>query len=137
MNNNATVENTLHNRVDELITYSARINTPKYMTDITINYTPPKLRTILISDLIYTYKMCESTAFKVPSWETKRNSIACFRYCLKHLGMTEDMDTRYLGGRHPKTGLPLGKHLIRTMPESFQRVKVAKSLFSKAWLSFT
>ena len=136
MNNNATVENSLHNRVDGLVKHASRINTPKYMTNISINYTAPKLRTILISDLIYTYKMCESTAFKVPSWETKRNSIACFRYCLKHLGMTEDMDTRYLGGRHPKTGLPLGKHLIRTMPESFQRVKVAKSLFSKGMVEF-
>ena len=88
MNNNAIAENALHNNEVVLRNCCSFNNTPKYMT-VSINYTAPKLKTILISDLIYTYKMSESTAFKVPSWETKRNSIACFRFCMKHLGMTE------------------------------------------------
>ena len=78
-------------------------STPLNLNNITLNYTPAPKQVILISELIYAYKSCESTLFRVPNWNTKGNCISNFRYVLKILGMTEDMDTRYLGGRHPKS----------------------------------
>ena len=88
----------LANRVDQLQVNSQLTHTPRNL-NITLNYTPAPKQVILISELIYAYKSCESTLFRVPNWNTKGNCISNFRYVLKILGMNEDMDTRYLGGR--------------------------------------
>ena len=133
VNNPNSQKNTLQKNRNILVNSAQLIQTPRRVTNITLNYTPPKLRTILISELIYAYKDCESSLFRVPNWESKSNAIVNFRWCMKLLGMTEDMDTRYLGGRHPKSGLTLIKHLLSiTEPHEACRIKTAKSLFSKS-----
>ena len=111
-------------------------STPLKLNNITLNYTPAPKQVILISELIYAYKSCESTLFRVPNWNTKGNCISNFRYVLKILGMTEDMDTRYLGGRHPKSGLVIPKHYLQVHPEGNERMRSAKSLFSKGMVDW-
>ena len=83
--NTLHIKENLHNRV---------LTPIKLNNNITLNYIPAPKQVILISELVYAYKDCESTLFQVPSWKTKRNCISNFRYVLKILGMTEDMDTR-------------------------------------------
>jgi hypothetical protein len=113
----------LNNRVN--------INNHPMTENITLNFVPKPKRTITISELIFAYKSCESTLFRVPTWNSKRSCISSFRYVLKYLGITEDQDTRYLGGRHPKTGLVIPKHYLQTNPQGWSRLHVAKSLFSR------
>ena len=80
----------LANRVDQLQLNSQLTHTPRKLNNnITLNYIPVPKQVILISELIYAYKDCESTLFQCPSWKTKRNCISNFRYVLKILGMTE------------------------------------------------
>jgi len=50
---------------------------------------------------------------------------------LKDLEMNEDMDTRYLGGTHPKYNLTLPAHYAQVFPEHKERLRRAKSLFSR------
>jgi len=54
-----------------------------------------------------------------------------FRLVLKDLEMNEDMDTRYLGGTHPKYNLTLPAHYAQVFPEHKERLRRAKSLFSR------
>lgn len=137
VNNPITEEISLQKNRNILVNNTLLPQSPRRVTNITLNYTPPKLRTILISELIYAYKDCESSLFRVPNWESKSNAIVNFRWCMRLLGMTEDMDTRYLGGRHPKSGLTLIKHLLNiTEPHEACRIKTAKSLFSKSMVEY-
>tara|TARA_R110000824_G_C15144312_1_gene670333 strand:+ start:151 stop:888 length:738 start_codon:yes stop_codon:yes gene_type:complete len=50
--------------------------------------------------------------------------------------MSLDLDTRYLGGRHPESGLILPKHFLRNFPEGAQRLKLSKSLFSRGMIEW-
>jgi integrase len=52
------------------------------------------------------------------------------------LEMSLDLDTRYLGGRHPESGLILPKHFLRNFPEGAQRLKLSKSLFSRGMIEW-
>ena len=111
--------------------------TPRNMSNnIVLNYEKPPARTILLSELIYAYKDCRSTSFNVPNYETQRNCANAFRYVLDKLGMSLDLDTRYLGGRHPESGLILPKHFLRNFPEGAQRLKLSKSLFSRGMIEW-
>lgn len=110
---------------------------PRSMPDnIVLNYEKPPARTILLSELIYAYKDCRSTSFNVPKYETMRNCANAFKYVLKKLEMSLDLDTRYLGGRHPKSGLILPKHFLRNFPEGADRLKLSKSLFSRGMIEW-
>ena len=111
--------------------------TPRNMpNNIVLNYEKPPARTILLSELIYAYKDCRSTSFAVPKYETQRNCANAFKYVLKKLEMSLDLDTRYLGGRHPKSGLILPKHFMRNFPEGNERLKLSKSLFSRGMIEW-
>jgi integrase len=110
---------------------------PRSMPDnIVLNYEKPQARTILLSELIYAYKDCRSTSFNVPKYETMRNCANAFKYVLKKLEMSLDLDTRYLAGRHPKSGLILPKHFLRNFPEGADRLKLSKSLFSRGMIEW-
>ncbi len=116
---------------------STSLNTPRNMSNnIVLNYEKPPARTILLSELIYAYKDCRSTSFAVPKYETQRNCANAFKYVLKKLEMSLDLDTRYLGGRHPKSGLILPKHFMRNFPEGNERLKLSKSLFSRGMIEW-
>ena len=67
VNNPNPQKNTLQKNRNLLVNTTQLTQTPRRVTNITLNYTPPKLRTILISELIYAYKDCESSLFRVPN----------------------------------------------------------------------
>jgi integrase len=104
--------------------------------NIVLNYEKPPARTILLSELIFAYKDCRSTSFNVPKYETMRNCANAFKYVMDKLEMSLDLDTRYLGGRHPESGLILPKHFLRNFPEGAQRLKLSKSLFSRGMIEW-
>mgnify|MGYP003138975673 FL=1 len=129
--------NTLHTNTIDLDKRGIFQHTPKNMSNnIVLNYEKPQARTILLSELIYAYKDCRSTSFKVPKYETQRNCANAFKYVLKKLEMSLDLDTRYLGGRHPESGLTLPKHFLRNFPEGADRLKLSKSLFSRGMIEW-
>ena len=125
----------LHTSTIDLDTRGFIPQAPRNMpNNIVLNYEKPPARTILLSELIYAYKDCRSTSFAVPKYETQRNCANAFKYVLKKLEMSLDLDTRYLGGRHPKSGLILPKHFMRNFPEGNERLKLSKSLFSRGMI---
>ena len=127
----------LHKKLSSIDKRSILSDTPRNMSNnIVLNYEKPPARTILLSELIYAYKDCRSTSFNVPNYETQRNCANAFRYVLDKLGMSLDLDTRYLGGRHPESGLILPKHFLRNFPEGAQRLKLSKSLFSRGMIEW-
>ena len=100
-------------------------------TPIVLNFVAPPLRVVQISELIYTYLDCKAVNFTPPAYKTMRACAGIFRLVLKDLGMNEDMDTRYLGGTHPKYNLTLPAHYAQVFPEHKERLRRAKSLFSR------
>ena len=109
-------------------------NTPRNMTNSTIvlDFVPPPLRYVKISELIYTYKDCTAQNFTPPA---HKQMVACansFVNVMTDMDMDIDNDdTRYLGGTHPKYNLTLPEHYSRCFPESQSRLHRCKSLFSK------
>ena len=106
-------------------------------TTIQLDFVPPPLRYVKISELISTYMDCRSTKFKPPAHETMLVRRGALLLILKDLEMNPDeYDTRYLGGTHPKYNLPLPEHYARCFPNSKGRLKNAKPIFGKdmcAW----
>lgn len=100
-------------------------------TSIVLDFVAPPLRVVQISELIYTYLDCKAVNFTPPSYKTMRACAGIFRLVLKDLGMNESMDTRYLGGTHPKYNLTLPAHYAQVFPEHKERLRRAKSLFSR------
>ena len=98
---------------------------------IVLDYQAPPLRVIPISELIFTYMDCRAVNFTPPSYKTMKACAGIFRLVLKDLGMTTDMDTRYLGGTHPQYNLTLPAHYAQLFPEHKERLRRAKSLFSR------
>ena len=101
-------------------------------TPILLDFVPPPLRVVQISELIYTYKDCRATNFTPPA---HKQMVACansFVNVMTDMDMDIDNDdTRYLGGTHPKYNLTLPEHYSRCFPESQSRLHRCKSLFSK------
>jgi len=110
-------------------TYNPTIKMPN--TTIALDYQAPPLRVIPIHELIYTYMDCRAVNFTPPAWKTMKACAGIFRLVLKDLGMTTDMDTRYLGGTHPQYNLTLPAHFAQVFPEHKERLRRAKSLFSR------
>ena len=110
-------------------TYNPTIN--MLNTPIALDYQAPPLRVIPIHELIYTYMDCRAVNFTPPSYKTMKACAGIFRLVLKDLGMTTDMDTRYLGGVHPQYNLTLPAHYAQVFPEHKERLRRAKSLFSR------
>jgi len=54
-----------------------------------------------------------------------------FKLVLADLGMNVEMDTRYLGGTHPQYNLTLPAHYAQVFPQHKERLRRAKSLFSR------
>ena len=100
-------------------------------TPIVLDFVAPPLRVVQISELIYNYLDCKAVNFTPPSYKTMRACAGIFRLVLKDLEMNEDMDTRYLGGTHPKYNLTLPAHYAQVFPEHKERLRRAKSLFSR------
>ena len=100
-------------------------------TPIVLNFVAPPLRVVQISELIYNYLDCKAVNFTPPSYKTMKACAGVFRLVLKDLEMNEDMDTRYLGGTHPKYNLTLPAHYAQVFPEHKERLRRAKSLFSR------
>ena len=100
-------------------------------TPIQLNFVAPPLRVVQISELIYNYLDCKAVNFTPPAYKTMRSCAGVFRLVLKDLEMNEDMDTRYLGGTHPKYNLTLPAHYAQVFPEHKERLRRAKSLFSR------
>lgn len=129
--------NALHTSRIDLDNRGHLPQTPRTMSNnIVLNYEKPPARTILLSELIFAYKDCRSTSFNVPKYETMRNCANAFKYVMDKLEMSLDLDTRYLGGRHPESGLILPKHFLRNFPEGAQRLKLSKSLFSRGMIEW-
>jgi len=129
--------NALHTSRIDLDNRGHLPRTPRTMSNnIVLNYEKPPARTILLSELIFAYKDCRSTSFNVPKYETMRNCANAFKYVVEKLEMSLDLDTRYLGGRHPESGLILPKHFLRNFPEGAQRLKLSKSLFSRGMIEW-
>ena len=129
--------NALHTSRMDLDNRGHLPQTPRTMSNnIVLNYEKPPARTILLSELIFAYKDCRSTSFNVPKYETMRNCANAFKYVVEKLEMSLDLDTRYLGGRHPESGLILPKHFLRNFPEGAQRLKLSKSLFSRGMIEW-
>ena len=103
---------------------------------VILNYEPAPLRVVQIKEVQYAYLDCESTQFLVPSWKTKKNVINTFNNILKEIGMTPEMDTRYLGGRHPKTRLTMPEHFLHVVPHGHARMRAAKGLFSEGMIGW-
>ena len=106
MNNQAlqTPSRSLEQRSPKLPTFRMT-NTP-----IVLDFVAPPLRVVQISELIYNYLDCKAVNFTPPSYKTMKACAGIFRLVLKDLEMNEDMDTRYLGGTHPKYNLTLPAH---------------------------
>jgi integrase len=100
-------------------------------TPIVLDFVAPPLRVVQISELIYNYLDCKAVNFTPPSYKTMKACAGIFRLVLKDLEMNEDMDTRYLGGTHPKYNLTLPAHYAQVFPENKERLRRAKSLFSR------
>ena len=100
-------------------------------TPLVSNFVAPPLRVVQISELIYNYLDCKAVNFTPPAYKTMRACAGIFRLVLKDLEMNEDMDTRYLGGTHPKYNLTLPAHYAQVFPEHKERLRRAKSLFSR------
>ena len=100
-------------------------------TPIVLDFVAPPLRVVQISELIYTYLDCKAVNFTPPAYKTMKACAGVFRLVLKDLEMNEDMDTRYLGGTHPKYNLTLPAHYAQVFPEHKERLRRAKSLFSR------
>ena len=101
-------------------------------TTIQLDFVPPPLRYVPISELISTYMDCRSTKFKPPNHETMLVRRGALLLILKDLEMNPDVDdTRYLGGTHPMYNLTLPEHYARCFPHSEGRLKNAKSIFGK------
>ena len=100
-------------------------------TPIVLDFVAPPLRVVDISEIIYTYLDCRAVNFTPPSYKTMKACAGIFRLVLKDLGMNESMDTRYLGGTHPKYNLTLPAHYAQVFPEHKERLRRAKSLFSR------
>jgi hypothetical protein len=100
-------------------------------TPIQLNFVAPPLRVVKISELIYTYMDCRAVNFTPPAYKTMKACAGIFRLVLKDLGMNVDMDTRYLGGTHPQYNLTLPAHYAQVFPEQKERLRRAKSLFSR------
>ena len=101
-------------------------------TPIELNFVAPPLRVIPISELIFTYMDCRAVNFTPPAYKTMKACAGIFRLVLKDLGMSVDMDTRYLGGTHPQYNLTLPAHYAQVFPEHKERLRRAKSLFSRS-----
>ena len=100
-------------------------------TPIVLDFVAPPLRVVDISEIIYTYMDCRAVNFTPPSYKTMKACAGIFRLVLKDLGMNVDMDTRYLGGTHPQYNLTLPAHYAQVFPEHKERLRRAKSLFSR------
>ena len=100
-------------------------------TPIQLDFVAPPLRVVQISELIYNYLDCNAVNFTPPSYKTMKACAGIFRLVIKDLEMNEDMDTRYLGGTHPKYNLTLPAHYAQVFPEHKERLRRAKSLFSR------
>lgn len=100
-------------------------------TPIQLDFVAPPLRVVQISELIYTYLDCKAVNFTPPSYKTMKACAGVFTLVLKDLEMNKDMDTRYLGGTHPKYNLTLPAHYAQVFPEHKERLRRAKSLFSR------
>ena len=100
-------------------------------TPIVLDFVAPPLRVVQISELIYNYMDCKAVNFTPPAYKTMKACAGIFRLVLKDLEMNEDMDTRYLGGTHPKYNLTLPAHYAQVFPEHKERLRRAKSLFSR------
>ena len=100
-------------------------------TPILLDFVPPPLRVVQISELIYTYKDCTATNFTPPAHAQLISCANSFVNVITDMGMSVDMDTRYLGGTHPKYNLTLPEHYARCYPETKSRLHRTKSLFSK------
>ena len=122
----------------ESVSFAPQISTPRIMNTphIILDYEPEPLRVVKISEFIYSYMECESTQFLVPKWESKKNTIYTFNNILKVLDMTPDMDTRYMGGRHPKTRLTMPEHYLHIVPNGHARMRASKSLFSEGMIKW-
>jgi hypothetical protein len=113
------------------------VENPNYPTKnmsnstIVLDYQAPPLRVIPISKLIFTYMDCRAVNFTPPAYSTMKACAGIFRLVLKDLGMSVDMDTRYLGGTHPQYNLTLPAHYAQVFPEHKERLRRAKSLFSR------
>ena len=82
-------------------------------TPIKLDFVAPPLRVIPISELIFTYMDCRAVNFTPPAYKTMKACAGIFRLVLKDLGMSVDMDTRYLGGTHPQYNLTLPKRITK------------------------
>ena len=100
-------------------------------TPIQLDFVAPPLRVIPISELIYTYLDCRAVNFTPPSYKTMKACAGIFKLVLADLGMNVDMDTRYLGGTHPQYNLTLPAHYAQVFPQHKERLRRAKSLFSR------
>ena len=100
-------------------------------TPIVLDFVAPPLRVVDISELIYTYLDCKAVNFTPPSYKTMKACAGVFSLVLEDLEMNVDMDTRYLGGTHPKYNLTLPAHYAQVFPEHKERLRRAKSLFSR------
>ena len=100
-------------------------------TPIKLNFVAPPLRVITISELIFAYMDCRAVNFTPPAYRTMKACAGIFRLVLKDLGMSVDMDTRYLGGTHPQYNLTLPAHYAQVFPQHKERLRRAKSLFSR------
>ena len=122
----------------ESVSFAPQNLTPRIMNTphIILDYEPEPLRVVKISEFLYSYMECESTQFLVPKWESKKNTIYTFNNILKVLDMTSDMDTRYMGGRHPKTRLTMPEHYLHIVPNGHARMRASKSLFSEGMLQW-
>ena len=101
-------------------------------TTIQLDFVPPPLRYVSISELISTYMDCRSTKFQPPAHKTMLVRRGALLLILKDLEMNPDeYDTRYLGGTHPMYNLTLPEHYSRCFPETKGRLHRCKSLFSK------
>ena len=100
-------------------------------TPIVLDFVAPPLRVVQISELIYTYLDCRAVNFTPPSYKTMKACVGIFKLVLTDLDMNVDMDTRYLGGTHPQYNLTLPAHYAQLFPHHKERLRRAKSLFSR------
>ena len=100
-------------------------------TPIQLDFVAPPLRVVQISELIYSYLDCRAVNFTPPSYKTMKACAGVFKLVLTDLDMSVEMDTRYLGGTHPQYNLTLPAHYAQVFPEHKERLRRAKSLFSR------
>lgn len=122
---------------EELVTFSPRNYSPRMHTpNIILDYEPAPLRVVPIDEVQFAYLDCESTQFQVPAWKTKKNVLNTLNNILKEIGMNPQMDTRFMGGRHPKTRLTMPEHFLHIVPNGHARMRTAKGFFSDGMIEW-